>query len=261
MPSWNAGQYLKFSEERTRPARDLAARIAVDAPRSIVDLGCGPGNSTAVLSDRWPATPIAGLDSSPAMIAEARRNYPAKTWSVADIADWADSSGPQFDIVFSNAALQWLPDHAAIFPRLFDRVASGGALAIQMPANFDSPAQRAIRAVAMSAAWASKLPGGGVRSWHVSDPGFYYDLFAPSAARLDIWETEYLQIMDNIDAIVEWYKGTGLRPFLDALSSDGDRDLFLADYRETLAHAYPAQSNGRVLLPFKRLFIIAYRAA
>jgi trans-aconitate 2-methyltransferase len=261
MPSWNAGQYLKFSEERTRPARDLAARIAIDVPHQIVDLGCGPGNSTAVLSDRWPLAAIAGLDSSPAMIAEAQRNYPLKNWSITDIFDWADSNAPQFDIVFSNAALQWLPDHAAIFPRLFGRVALGGALAIQMPANFDSPAQHAIREVAMSATWSSKLPGGGVRSWHVSDPGFYYDLFAPLAARLDIWETEYLQIMDNIDAIVEWYKGTGLRPFLDALRSDADRDLFLADYRETLARAYPAQSDGHVLLPFTRLLIIAYRPA
>jgi trans-aconitate 2-methyltransferase len=259
MPSWNADQYLKFADERTQPARDLLARIAVDGPGKAIDLGCGPGNSTALLAERWPKAAIAGLDSSPAMIRAAERDYPGHRWQVGDITGWATGTENIFDVVFSNAALQWVPDHPKLYPALFDHVAPGGALAVQVPMNLDAPAHLAMRELASTPAWACLLPPGGVREWHVHHPGFYYDLLSPLAARLELWETEYLHVMENTAAIVEWYKGTGLRPFLDALPSDPERGNFLADYADRLEDAYPAQADGRVLFPFRRFFLIAYR--
>ena len=259
MPSWNADPYLKFAEERTQPSRDLLARIAVAAPRSVIDLGCGPGNSTALLAERWPNAAITGLDSSPAMIRAAERDYPASRWIIEDIAAWADRVENIFDIIFSNAALHWLPDHARLYPALLGHLAPGGVLAVQVPMNLDAPAHLAIRDLARTPAWASLLPPEGVREWHVHHPGFYYDLLSPLASRLDLWETEYTHVMQDAAAIAEWYKGTGLRPFLDALPTDTDRDNFLADYVDRVADAYPAQPDGRVLFPFRRFFLIACR--
>ena len=258
MPSWNADQYLKFAAERTQPARDLLARIRVERPSRVVDLGCGPGNSTQLLVERWPAAEVSGIDNSPAMIDAARRDHPKNKWAVGDISAWGDEGGAPFDVVFSNAALQWVPDHARLYPRLFGRVAAGGALAVQVPMNLDAPAHTAMRDLAATPAWACLLPKGGVREWYVHDARFYYDCLAPLAARLDLWETEYLHVMDGAEAIVEWYKGTGLRPFLDALPSDADRENFLADYTDRIADAYEAQADGRVLFPFRRFFLVAY---
>jgi trans-aconitate 2-methyltransferase len=268
MPSWNAEQYLRFAAERTQPARDLAARIAVAAPTRVIDLGCGAGNSTAVLAERWPDAEISGLDSSPEMIAAAKRDYPDRNWAVGDIASWPNGDGRfdvtggdrRFDIVFSNAAMQWVPDHAALYPRIFRRVAPGGALAVQVPCNIGAAAHETMRAIAASPGWAARFPPGGVREWHVGDAAFYYDLLAGAAARIDLWETEYLHVMPSVDAIVEWYKGTGLRPFLEALTSDAERDAFTADYAEKLRPHYPERADGRVLFPFQRLFLVAYRA-
>jgi trans-aconitate 2-methyltransferase len=259
MPSWNADQYLKFPAERTRPARDLAAAVAIGVPAQAIDLGCGPGNSTEILAGRWPDTALSGIDSSPAMIDAARRDHPAWRWSVGDIAAWAAEPGETFDVIFSNAALQWVPDHSTLYPNLFARVAHGGALAVQVPANLGAPAHQAMRDLAGSKRWASSFPKGGVREWYVHDAGFYYDRLAGAAARIDIWQTEYLHVMDGPSAIVEWYRGTGLRPFLDALPADEDRTAFAADYLERITAAYPAQADGRVLFPFNRLFLVAYR--
>ncbi|MDB5395562.1 MAG: Trans-aconitate 2-methyltransferase [Rhodospirillales bacterium] len=263
MPSWNADQYLKFAHERTQPARDLAARIAVDGPRKVIDLGCGPGNSTALLAERWPVAAITGLDSSSAMIRAAEREYPQFHWMAGDISGWAAEPDTLpdnlFDVVFSNAALQWVTDHPTLYPALFRHVAPGGALAIQVPMNMNAPAHVAMRELASTPAWACMLPSEGVREWHVHDARFYYDLLSSLAARLELWETEYLHVMEDARAIVEWYKGTGLRPFLDALPSEADRENFLADYADRLDDAYPAQADGRVLFPFRRFFLIAYR--
>jgi len=258
MPSWNADQYLKFAAERTQPARDLLARIGIDAPGRVIDLGCGPGNSTALLARRWPAADISGLDNSSAMIRQAEIDHPGQHWITGDIAEWAHEPAGTFDVIFSNAALQWVPGHTALYPALLRHVASGGALAVQVPMNLDAPAHTAMRELASTPAWACMLPAEGVREWHVHDAGFYYDLLSPSAARLDIWETEYLHVMDGPAAIVEWYKGTGLRPFLDALPTDGDRENFLADYTDRIADAYPARPDGKVLFPFRRFFMVAW---
>jgi trans-aconitate 2-methyltransferase len=261
MPSWNADLYLKFAADRTRPASDLARRVAIDDPRHVIDLGCGPGNSLQALAQRWPRAALTGLDNSAEMIAAAGRAYPDRRWVAADIADWAAGAGDPYDVVYSNAAMQWLPDHATLYPAMFRHVAPGGALAIQVPADVDAPPHRIMRDLAASPEWRGRFPAGGVREWFVHDAGFYYDLLSPLGARLDLWRTEYTQVMDDADAIVEFYRGSGLRPFLDALTCDEDRSRFIADYGAAIRPAFPARPDGRVLFPFLRLFLIAYRPA
>ena len=250
-PTWNAGQYLKFAEERTRPCRDLAARVKVMNPRRVIDLGCGPGNSTEVLAGRWPDAEITGLDSSPAMIETARQSQPRHSWVMGDVGEWAACDGERFDVVFSNAAMQWVPDHAVLFPRLLARA---NALAIQMPGNVNAPAHQLMRELAASHGFHDK-----VREWHAHDESFYYDVLASRAARLDIWVTEYLHVLSDAEAIVEWYKGTGLRPFLEALDDDAARERFLAEYTELVRAHYLPRADGRVLFPFRRIFVVAYR--
>ena len=255
--AWNSEQYLRFAEERTRPCRDLAARVAVEQVRTVIDLGCGPGNSTEVLAGRWPAAAITGLDNSAEMLRSAHETQPGRNWVEGDIAAWAAAPGERYNVVFSNAALQWVGGHVALFPQLLARVRPPGALAVQVPA-YDSPAHNLSRAMADSAAW-RPLFAGGIVDWHTHDAAFYFDVLAPHAQRLEIWETEYIHVMDSPADIVEWYKGTGLRPFLGALRNEVDRERFLAEYLSGIERLYPPRANGRVLFPFRRLFAIAYR--
>jgi len=257
MADWDAGLYLRFAGERTRPAADLAGRVDVSAPARVADLGCGPGNSTAVLRARWPMAEVVGVDNSPEMIAAAARDFPAGRWVLADLATWAD--GPPFDVVFSNAALQWVPDHAAVFPRLFGRVAPGGALAVQVPVHFESPVHRLILEIADRPGWRDRLAGARA-ALRVERPGFYYNLLRPLAARLDLWVTEYLHDLADPAAVVAWIRGTGLRPYLAALADDTERVEFERLLLEGVTAAYPRQADGRVLFPFRRLFVVAYRA-
>jgi trans-aconitate 2-methyltransferase len=259
MPTWDAELYLRFNDERTRPCRDLAARVAIAAPGRVIDLGCGPGNSTGVLAERWPKAELTGLDSSPEMIAAARRAKPGLSWRVGDIAAWSNENGQTYDVVFSSSALQWVDDHAVMFPRLLSHVAPGGALAVQMPGNYDAPTHCLMRELAASRAWRDRFPAGGIREWHVHDLATYHDIIASAAATVDLWETEYLHILADAAAIVEWYKGTGLRPFLEALANDEQRADFTAQYLERIRRAYPVRGNGRVIFPFRRLFLIAYQ--
>ena len=256
MPTWNAGQYLRFAAERTRPCRDLAAAISLDAPRRIIDLGCGPGNSTSVLAERWANADISGVDNSENMIATARKDVPGRTFVVGDIDSWSPD-GP-YDLVFSNAALQWVENHAHTYPRLLGFVAPGGAFAAQVPCNMDAPTHMLMRELGESSEFRTYL-GEGVRQWFVHEPAFYYDILAPHSERVDIWVTEYMHILPNAAAIVEWYKGTGLRPFLDRLPDATIRERFLAQYLEAITRAYPARRDGQVILPFRRLFVVAYR--
>jgi len=258
MPTWSATQYLKFGDERTRPSRDLAARIEVAKVRRVIDLGCGPGNSTEILAERWPDADITGLDNSPRMIEAARLAYPGWRWVERDIGQWASEGGPGFDVVFSNAALQWVPDHAVLLPQLMAMVAPGGALAFQMPAQ-DSLAHRLMRTMAASELWRDSLPAGRVVEWHSHQPDFYYDVLAPYASRVDLWETEYVHVMADAEAIVEWYRGSGLRPYLDALNTEAERERFAGQYLEGIRELYPRRGNGRVLFPFRRLFAIVSR--
>jgi len=256
MPTWNAHQYLKFAEERIRPCRDLVARIDIAAPRRIVDLGCGPGNSAVVLKERWPGAEIVGVDSSKEMIDVARKEQPEGKWVAGDIWDWAREAGGElekFDIVFSNAALQWVGNHAALFPALMSRVAAGGALAVQIPADFDAVPHRLMRELSRELAPAVKA-----KEWYSHEPGFYYDLLAGRAARVDIWEAIYQHVLPNAEAIVEWYKGSGMRPFLEAMGSEEEREKFVARYTERIREAYPVRADGRVLFPFRRLFVVGW---
>jgi trans-aconitate 2-methyltransferase len=253
MHEWDAGQYLRFADERTRPARDLLARIDLAAPRRIVDLGCGPGNSTALLQDRWPEAAVLGLDSSAEMLAQARRDHAGIAFAEGDIAEW--SPAERCDLVFANAALQWVGDHARLVPRLLAAVAAQGALAVQMPRNHDFVTHALMRRVAAEGTWRDRLAGAREPS-PVQPPEFYYDALAPLSRRIVIWETNYIQVMDGIPAILAWLEGTGLRPYLTRLD-DRERRQFRERYAALLAEAFPARADGRVLLPYPRLFFIA----
>jgi trans-aconitate 2-methyltransferase len=258
MPTWNSNQYLKFAAERTRPAVELAARVEIASPRRVIDLGCGPGNSTEVLSRRWPTADLTGLDSSAAMLDAARTSFPQWRWVQGDIATWAAPAHDRFDVIFANASLQWVPDHRTALRRLVGQVADAGALAIQMPANIDAPPHRLMRELAASAAWRerfSRMP----REWHAQPPEFYYDVLAPHTSRVDVWRTDYFHVLDSVDDIVEWYRGTGLRPWLDALADDDTRAQFLREYRSALLPEFPPRPDGRMIFPFRRLFVVAYR--
>jgi trans-aconitate 2-methyltransferase len=257
MPTWDAKQYLRFHDQRTRPCCDLAERVSIDRPRTVIDLGCGPGNSTAVVAARWPGATVFGIDSSPEMIAAARAECPTRLYRVSDIADWASSGGEVYDVVFSNAALQWVGDHGQLLPQLMKHVTPKGALAIQMPCNYDAPAHVIMRDMAASPEWRSHF-SGPVREWAIQDLREYYDILAPCSSSLDLWTSEYIHIMENAEAIVQWYKGTGLRPFLDALPGEADKQRFEAEYTSCIRKVYPARADGRVLFPFERMFIIAY---
>jgi trans-aconitate 2-methyltransferase len=258
MPTWNPDQYLKFAEERTRPCHDLAARIAVANVRRVIDLGCGPGNSTRLLSARWPEAEITGLDNSAEMIATARREQPGLCWETGEIASWAAGGGEPYDVVFSNAALQWVGNHATLYPQLLSHVAAGGALAVQVPGNFHAAPHRLMRELAASAHWRPCFPDGRVREWYTHEPEFYYDVLTERAERLDLWVTEYVHVLPNVAAIVEFYKGTGLRPFLDALGDEQDRARFLSEYLTALEGSFAPQADGKVLFPFRRIFLVAY---
>jgi trans-aconitate 2-methyltransferase len=255
MPTWDPHMYLQFATERTQPAVDLITRIRLAQPARIVDLGCGPGNSTAMLRQRWPEATIIGLDHSPEMLAAAKQAFPSEQWLLADAAAW--QADRPFDLVFSNAALQWLPDHQTLFPQLLAQVAPGGALAIQLPAHYDSPLHRVTQAVAEAPAWRHRMERPRQALTHEA-PAFYYRLLRPHAVQIEIWETEYYHIVNSPQDIVTWFRGTGLRPFLEALESDNQRFQFEQQVLDGYTQAYPFQPDGRVLFPFRRLFIVAY---
>ena len=228
----------------------------LNGSETILDLGCGPGNSTAVLKLRWPSAHVVGLDSSPAMIEVASRTYPNDEWVLGDIASWRPQS--RFDLVFSNAALQWMPHHAALVRRLFDQVAVDGALAFQIPSDRYALVRDLIDEVADDPVWRERMAGPR-SSLTMHSPAFYYDVLAGSATRLDIWETEYHHVLESPEAIVEWMSSTGLRPFLGALDSEEERELFVAKLTEKVVEGYSRRVDGKVLFPFRRLFVIAYR--
>jgi trans-aconitate 2-methyltransferase len=250
---WDPAQYLKFAGPRLRPALDLLQRIDVDAPALVCDLGAGAGNVTRLIAARWPQTRIVGVDSSAEMLAKAAAESPDITWQQADLATWRPERPPT--IIYSNAALHWLDDHDELIPRLFAAVAPGGVLAVQVPRNFGAPSHTSITETALAGPWRARLEPL-LRPAPVAGPEFYYDLLAPRAAALDIWETEYLQVLDGDNPVKEWTKGTWLGPLLDALE-EPQRSAFEAAYAERVATAYPQRADGKTLFPFRRLFIIA----
>ncbi len=210
--SWSATQYTKFEDERTRPVRDLIAHIPNADVKTAADIGCGPGNSTELLRARFPAAAITGIDSSPDMIAAARKRLPDLRFELADISAWRDP-GP-FDVLLANAVLQWVPDHAALFPALIGKLSPGGTLAVQVPDNADEPAHRLMREIAADGPWAKKY-AGTVERFHRQSAAWYYEKLRGAVTRLDVWRTTYFHPLAGSAAVVEWFKGSGLRPYLD----------------------------------------------
>jgi trans-aconitate 2-methyltransferase len=253
---WSARQYLKFEDERTRPPRDLLAQVPLDAPRRIVDLGCGPGNSTELLIARYPNAEVIGLDSSPDMLRQARERLPGRNFVEGDIATWSPSPGT--DLLFGNAVFQWVPDHPAVFQRLLKALPQGGVLAVQMPDNTNEPSLALMRETASAGPWAKPLASASAARDDLPTIGEYYDLLRPLCSHLDIWHTIYNHVMAGPQGVVEWFKGSALRPFLSVLDADL-REGFVADYTARIAKAYPARFDGKVLLRFPRLFILAVR--
>lgn len=255
MKDWQAQQYAVFESERTRPVKDLLAAVPATSTRFVVDIGCGPGNSTEVLAAHAPGASVMGLDSSADMIAAARKRLPQFQFELADIASW-EADGP-YDLILANAVLQWLPEHERLFPGLLGKLAPGGSLAVQMPDNLDEPAHRLLREVAATGPWAGKLKGAERTLRH--DAGWYYSLLKPLCIRVDVWRTTYHHpLAGGASAVVEWFKGSALRPFLALLDGD-EQNAFLERYRDAVAKAYPALADGTVLLPFPRLFVVATR--
>jgi trans-aconitate 2-methyltransferase len=247
---WSARQYLKFEDERTRPPRDLLAQVPLRSPRRIADLGCGPGNSTELLIERFPEAHVVGIDSSPDMLRQARERLPRSTFVQADLSIWMPEPGT--DLLFGNAVFHWVPDHPGVLARLLTSLPRGGVLAVQMPDNTREPALMLMEKVSASFAQASSARSDLPR------PQDYYDLLRPLCRQVDIWHIHYNHVFEDHRGVVEWFKGSGMRPFLAPLS-EASRKAFLARYTEEIRRAYPACSDGKVLLRFPRLFIVAAR--
>lgn len=255
--SWNPEQYLKFADHRLRPALDLLARIPVENPETVVDLGCGPGNITEWLKKRWGSARITGVDSSVEMLAAARQRWPDMRWEKADIGEWLPKTPAQ--VIYSNAALQWLDNHRSLFARLYGALAPGGVLAVQMPKNFDQPSHVLMRAAAQEGPWRERL-ASHLRPSPVADSRDYWRMLEPLGAEIDIWECDYLQPLSGEDAVLQWVLGSALRPLL-AVLDEGEKEDFLADYGARLREAYPRENGGTTLFPFRRLFILASKPA
>ncbi|MBT3307397.1 MAG: trans-aconitate 2-methyltransferase [Alphaproteobacteria bacterium] len=249
--AWNPGQYLKFGGHRLRPAIDLLARVDVESPETVFDLGCGPGNSTAMLAERWPSARITGIDGSVDMLAQAAADLPDLDWVEADLNDWVPDQPA--DVLFSNAALHWLDDHAVLFRRLLGHLNPGGVLAVQMPGNYAAPSHTLIREAAWP--WLNKIEPV-MRLDPVAALTDYYDALSSVASHLDIWETVYIHALEGDNAAAEWLKGSALKPLLDVLDEDEARDFFAA-YSGLTQQAYPQHPDGKTLFPFRRVFIVA----
>jgi trans-aconitate 2-methyltransferase len=249
--AWDPGLYEQFMGSRLRPGLELIANIPDVGARVMIDLGCGTGRLTDRLRARWPEAQVTGLDSSPAMLEQARGDFPAIEWVETDVANWAPDA--KLDIIMSNAALHWLPDHAALFPRLFGYLSPGGVLAVQMPRNWREPSHLLVREVAEELGFAERMGSEWVP---VAEPAFYYDLMAPLAAGLEIWETTYIQPLEGENPVVDWIRSTALQPVMDLLDAK-EAAAFLRAYGERVRKVYAKRDNGVTLFPFRRLFIVA----
>jgi trans-aconitate 2-methyltransferase len=251
---WDPQQYLQFEYERTQPSIDLVARIPFEDPATIIDIGCGPGNSTQILRKRWPHADIVGLDKSEKMIERARADHPGQTWIIGDASTL--TADRAYDIVFSNAAIHWIPDHHGLIPRLFQIVRKDGVLAVQVPANYESPLYRIILNVARSDKWRSFTSGcDGLITYH--NAAYYYNELVSLTKDIALWETTYYHILKSHQDLVAWYKSTAMKPFLERLPADDKREEFLQTVLTECKKQYPLQSDGRILYPFKRLFFTA----
>lgn len=258
---WNPNQYLRFADHRMRPALELLDRIPAKEPQLVYDLGCGTGNITGLLAQRWPAAEVIGIDNSAQMLDKAKDASSGILWQQVEIQNWSPKAPP--DIIYSNAALHWVEGHGNLFPALVDFLAPGGYLAVQMPLSWGQPSHRLMRETLANGGPDGSTLGTPAlrksvgRKW-VEDTEVYFSLLSTFASSLDIWETEYLQILSGEDPVLEWVRGTGLRPILQGLPEDELR-TFLTSYRRRLNEAYPRQNEGHTLFPFRRLFIVAQK--
>lgn len=253
-PDWSPGAYLKFEQERTRAARDLLAAVPLATARKVVDVGCGPGNSTELLAERFPSAEITGLDSSPAMLAQARARLPRLRFEHAEAASW--TPGPSVDLVYANAVYHWLPRHVEQLPRVLAALAPGGVLALQMPDNVAEPTHRLMEETARQGPWTARLAAAARAP--LAPARDYFDALKPHAARVDIWRTTYHHALPGPEAIVDFVGSTALRPYLAPLS-EVEQAGFRADYLARIAEAYPPLADGAVLLAYPRFFLVAQR--
>ncbi len=258
---WNPQQYLIFDRERNRAVHDLARRAREHLPgrQRIMDLGSGPGNSTAILAETFPGSDITGLDASPTMLAAARTAHPELRFEAGDIRAWAGASGADYGLVFANSVLHWLPEPQDLLRRLLERVAAKGWLAFQIPANWGAPVYQIPRDLAAAERWRRYFDGNPVSVWQTHELAFFYDVLAPHAAEVELWETTYQYAWPGPETIVAWYEGSGLRPYLAALPDEAARQEFRAAYLDGLRQAYHTQPNGKLLFPFRRRFVMARR--
>ncbi len=252
MLDWNSVQYKKFIEQRSQPAKDLAMRILAYNPKKIIDIGCGPGNSTKILHEIYPQASIVGIDSSPNMIAKAKEDNPDLDFCICD----ALSLVGHYDIIYSNACLHWIPNHQIILPVLMDKLNVGGCLAVQMPYNNEAPLYRIINEIVADSKWGfdnSKLANNLTLT--VNE---YYKILSSCTSSFDIWETKYYHSMPNHRALIEWVKSAKLRPYLDCLSDDKGKELE-NKIIERAEQEYPVMSDGNIIFEFNRLFFTAKR--
>lgn len=256
MSGWQPARYLDHVHERSRPARELLAQVPLVAPRRVYDLGCGPGNSTTLLVERFPAAEVAGIDNSPAMLAAARNACPQACFTWGDLAEWAPEETP--DLLFSNATFHWVPDHLGAMERLAQLLPDGGVLAVQMPDNLTEPSHALMQKAAEEGPWAGRLAPAAAAREALPPPALYYTRLKPLFRQLDIWHTIYNHPLEGVDGVIAWLMSTGLRPYLDMLDV-GERAAFLAHYRALLVEQYPLQTDGKLLLRFPRLFLVGVR--
>lgn len=258
MVTWDSEQYLRFKRERTQPARDLAMQLPPDdgSVTRVLDIGCGPGNSTAVLRERYPHAKILGVDSSPVMIETARKTYPDIDFQLCDVSARLDELPADFDVVFSNACIQWVPDHPHLIPGLLARLRVGGVLAVQTPMNYEEPIHRIIGGIVHSPAFADKLPQQ--REFYNLTPPEYWELLHAHASAFRMWKVTYMHTLPSHEAIMDWCRGTGMRPYLQALD-DAGRKKFEAEVFAQVREEYPTQSDGSIIFPFPRFFFLATR--
>ncbi len=253
---WNPGLYLKFEAERTRAARDLLAQVPLASARTVYDLGCGPGNGVELLAARFPGARIVGIDNSETMLAQGRIRAPGAIFLHQDIATWRPDRPA--DLIFANAALHFLPGHQELFPRLAAFLAPGGCLAVQMPDVTREASHAWMRMVAADGPWASRLVPIAKTRPLIADAESYYSWLRPACSGLDVWTTTYVHPLDGAEGIADWFAGSALQPFLELLD-EGERNAFLKQYRAGLADSYPLQPDGKALLFYPRLFIVATR--
>lgn len=255
--TWDPAKYVEFGDFRNRPYFDLTARVIAENPQRVVDLGCGPGNLTATLAQRWPGAGVIGLDSSEEMVAKANADHhlPNLSFELADIATWMPS--PDTDVIVSNAALQWVPGHQSMMAKWLAALKPGGWLAVQVPSNFQAPSHVLMRQLAASPRWSAQLQGVLRHDDAVAAPAEYLALLLDAGAHADVWETSYQQLLSGEDPVLNWVRGTGLRPVLQALGPE-DSPEFEGEYAQLLSIAYPQNSHGTVF-PFSRIFMVAQK--